>query len=470
MSSLIKFWLGVCFFSLGCGRWLQPQEDAKSEAEGNWGRAEQCAECFSLLCSHSSSKKETPCCHSSGRRRVILRNGQKIWLWQRLGCEVCGITSLEADKARLQILHHRSWLHYAWCLGCISKKMYNVYFEACRAGVEPLGNFATPLNSHFSAGKQTGLKAFWPEGSQVKSGQEVTHAAGCVLGAFVMPYFSVQFSLTVNIFNQPPAVLDPKSKNWSLGSVLGSICFNESTLDPLDVIRIGMHVFFCGKVCCIQRAAHCIQCVKPMHANASLERLLVVVPWLKDGTINGWSGLSLKSRCFQDVSEIFLSSRVLCRERVNVLLGLVLHPFATSAINGPVSIEPYMLANTTPEWHRFACHVICPMMLHNNVISCHIISYQYHIYYTFFRRTWHAKVQEVLEFWGPLSLRQAIGGSWAFSKAGELLCARVRGALFEALLRQDWRNLPQWTITVAVASNTPKKKANSHSRQWMHKM
>lgn len=152
-----------------------------------------------------------------------------------------------------------------------------------------------------------------------------------------------------------------------------------------------------------------------------------------------------------------LSSRVLCRERVNVLLGLVLHPFATSAINGPVSIEPYMLANTTPEWHRFACHVICPMMLHN-VISCHIISYQYHIYYTFFRRTWHAKVQEVLEFWGPLNLRQAIGGSWAFSKAGELLCARVRGALFEALLRQDWRNLPQWTITVAVASNTPKKK------------
>eukprot|EP00435_Cladocopium_sp_Y103_P027614 s1905_g6.t2 len=35
-----------------------------------------------------------------------------------------------------------------------------------------------------------------------------------MLGAFVMPYFSVQFSLTVNIFNQPPAVLDPKSKNW----------------------------------------------------------------------------------------------------------------------------------------------------------------------------------------------------------------------------------------------------------------
>lgn len=96
-------------------------------------------------------------------------------------------------------------------------KMYNVYFEACRAGVEPFGNFATPLNSHFSAGKQLGLKAFWPEGSQVKSGQEViTHASGCVLGAFVMPYFSVQFSLTVNIFNQPPAVLDPKSKNWSL--------------------------------------------------------------------------------------------------------------------------------------------------------------------------------------------------------------------------------------------------------------
>ena len=242
-SSLIKFWLGVCFFSLGCGPWLQPQEEAKSEAEGNWGRAEQCAECFSLLCSHSSSKKETPCCHSSGRRRVILRNGQKIWLWQRLGCEVCGITSLEVDKARLQILHHRSWLHYAWCLGCISKKMYNVYFEACRAGVEPSGNFATPLNSHFSAGKQLGLKAFWPEGSQVKSGQEVTHAAGCVLGAFVMPYFSVQFSLTVNIFNQPPAVLDPKSKNWSLGSVLRFASTNQRWM-------IGCHTHWdavCGR-------------------------------------------------------------------------------------------------------------------------------------------------------------------------------------------------------------------------------
>lgn len=59
-----------------------------------------------------------------------------------------------------------------------------------------------------------------------------------------MPYFSVQFSLTVNIFNQPPAVLDPKSKNWSLGSVLGSICFNESTLDPLDVIHLGCMFFF----------------------------------------------------------------------------------------------------------------------------------------------------------------------------------------------------------------------------------
>lgn len=54
---------------------------------------------------------------------------------------------------------------------------------------------------------------------------------------------------------------------------------------------IGCHTlgmqFVGGKVCCIQRAAHCIQCVKPLHANASLERLLVVVPWLKDGTING---------------------------------------------------------------------------------------------------------------------------------------------------------------------------------------
>lgn len=34
------------------------------------------------------------------------------------------------------------------------------------------------------------------------------------LGSLVMPYYSVQFSMTVNIFNSPPAVLDPLSRNW----------------------------------------------------------------------------------------------------------------------------------------------------------------------------------------------------------------------------------------------------------------
>jgi len=96
-----------------------------------------------------------------------------------------------------------------------------------------------------------------------------------MLGAFVMPYFSVQFSLTVNIFNQPPAVLDPKSKNWY------------------------------------------------------------------------------------------------------------------AAYN-----EPLIASNVSN---------LCMLM------------------------------QALSVFW----LLQAIGGSWAFSKAGELLCARVRGALFEALLRQE---------------------------------
>ena len=100
-----------------------------------------------------------------------------------------------------------------------------------------------------------------------------------------MPYFSVQFSLTVNIFNQPPAVLDPKSKNWSLGSVLRFASTNQRWIRWMSY-ALGCTFFF-GKVCCVQRAAHCIQCVKPMHANASLERLLVVVPWLKDGTMNG---------------------------------------------------------------------------------------------------------------------------------------------------------------------------------------
>eukprot|EP00439_Symbiodinium_sp_Y106_P081150 s1502_g20.t1 len=35
-----------------------------------------------------------------------------------------------------------------------------------------------------------------------------------LLGSMVMPYFSVQFARTINIFNQPPAVLDPVSHNW----------------------------------------------------------------------------------------------------------------------------------------------------------------------------------------------------------------------------------------------------------------
>ena len=34
------------------------------------------------------------------------------------------------------------------------------------------------------------------------------------LGSMVMPYFSVQFAKTINIFNQPPAVLDPLTHNW----------------------------------------------------------------------------------------------------------------------------------------------------------------------------------------------------------------------------------------------------------------
>ena len=29
-----------------------------------------------------------------------------------------------------------------------------------------------------------------------------------------MPYYSVQFSMTVNIFNAPPAVLEPVSRHW----------------------------------------------------------------------------------------------------------------------------------------------------------------------------------------------------------------------------------------------------------------
>eukprot|EP00913_Durusdinium_trenchii_P006956 g6542.t1 len=35
-----------------------------------------------------------------------------------------------------------------------------------------------------------------------------------ILGSLVMPYYSVQFSYVVNIFNQPPAVLDPQTNNW----------------------------------------------------------------------------------------------------------------------------------------------------------------------------------------------------------------------------------------------------------------
>ena len=34
-------------------------------------------------------------------------------------------------------------------------------------------------------------------------------------------------------------------------------------------------------------------------------------------------------------------------------------------------------------------------------------------------------------------IRQSIGSSWAFGKAGELLTVRVRSMLLEALLRQD---------------------------------
>eukprot|EP00438_Fugacium_kawagutii_P020651 Skav217351 [mRNA] locus=scaffold4442:13637:17938:+ [translate_table: standard] len=118
--------------------------------------------------------------------------------------------------------------------------------------------------------------------------------------AFVMPYFSVQFSLTVNIFNQPPAVLDPKTKNWYAA-------YNE----PLIANNV-------SNLCTLMQA--------------------LSIFWLL---------------------------------------------YFGSMLDG-----------------------VAPVI--------------------------------------------AIGGSWAFAKAGEMLCVRVRGALFEALLRQD-RSRP--TANIASAAN-----------------
>ncbi|CAJ1377525.1 unnamed protein product [Effrenium voratum] len=51
-----------------------------------------------------------------------------------------------------------------------------------------------------------------------------------VLGSMVMPYFSVQFARTVNIFNQPPAVLDKSTHHWYAAYNEPVIATNVSSL------------------------------------------------------------------------------------------------------------------------------------------------------------------------------------------------------------------------------------------------
>ena len=66
----------------------------------------------------------------------------------------------------------------------------------------------------------------------------------------------------------------------------------------------------------------------------------------------------------------------------NVLLCVVLHPFATSAINGPVSIGPYMLAKMTPESHGMSYPMFndIDIVISYHIASSYSITYNYALF------------------------------------------------------------------------------------------
>ena len=72
-----------------------------------------------------------------------------------------------------------------------------------------------PLNNLDATQKMRVPRCFQNcNGSVTGHGQEAKCKPWIRRGSMVMPYFSVQFARTINIFNQPPAVLDPVSHNW----------------------------------------------------------------------------------------------------------------------------------------------------------------------------------------------------------------------------------------------------------------
>eukprot|EP00931_Biecheleriopsis_adriatica_P051327 TRINITY_DN29758_c0_g1_i2.p1 TRINITY_DN29758_c0_g1~~TRINITY_DN29758_c0_g1_i2.p1 ORF type:complete len:1525 (+),score=304.23 TRINITY_DN29758_c0_g1_i2:99-4673(+) len=65
-----------------------------------------------------------------------------------------------------------------------------------------------------------------------------------IVGAAIMPYFSLQFAHTINIFNQPPAVKDPETGKWhasynepSLASAVTNLCLSMQALCILQILQ-----------------------------------------------------------------------------------------------------------------------------------------------------------------------------------------------------------------------------------------
>ena len=106
-------------------------------------------------------------------------------------------------------------------------------------------------------------------------------------------------------------------------------------------------------------------------------------PWVSfgccspaDGTINGWSGLSLKSRFFQDVSEIF-ELKCLVQRMFYYVSFCILSQLQQSMVRCPLDLTCWL------RWHQshMACHVLCSMIL---ILSYHTISYRITYNYALF--------------------------------------------------------------------------------------
>eukprot|EP00931_Biecheleriopsis_adriatica_P051329 TRINITY_DN29758_c0_g3_i1.p1 TRINITY_DN29758_c0_g3~~TRINITY_DN29758_c0_g3_i1.p1 ORF type:complete len:1525 (+),score=352.14 TRINITY_DN29758_c0_g3_i1:117-4691(+) len=68
--------------------------------------------------------------------------------------------------------------------------------------------------------------------------------AFAVTGSFIMPYFSLQFARTINVFNQPPSVQDPDSGKWYaayneqlLASTVTNLCLCMQALGILSILQ-----------------------------------------------------------------------------------------------------------------------------------------------------------------------------------------------------------------------------------------